>query len=122
MKKSVLKGMPKFIVENGFIKTKGYGKLATVVMEDENVSINAKALYAYLICRIGGGDRCYPSNNKIMKELGIKSKNSLRDYKDELIIKGLLKVELRKSKSGRNLSNDYFPTRLIFETLEEKGG
>ncbi len=47
-----------------------------------------------------------------MTDLGIKSKNSLRDYKDELIVKGLLRVEERKTIAGRKKSNFYLPTKM----------
>jgi hypothetical protein len=97
------------------VVTKGYGRLATVVMENPDITINAKALYAYLICRISSGMYCYPSVARIMKDLGIKSKLSFRDYRDELIVKGLLKVKIRKSKSGRNMTNYYYPIQMVLE-------
>lgn len=112
MKSSVTKERPKFEMCDGKIVTKGYGYIATSVMDDETITRGAKILYVYLTCKAGISDSCYPSNTTIRESLGIKSKLTLRDYKDELIIKGLLKVEARAYKSGQNTSNYYFPTKM----------
>ena len=98
-------------IKDGKISTKGYGIVATSVMDDETVSNNAKTLYVYLVCKSGGTNCCYPSNKTIMKALKM-SPVTLRKYKNELLVKGLVRIEERKQKSGRLTSNSYFPTKI----------
>src|SRR5690554_3046689 len=106
-------------IHEGFIATKGYGIVATSVMEDQDISYGAKSLYVYLLCKTGGGTKCFPSNKIILSSLGIKSNITLRKYKDELVLNGLLRIEERKYKSGRLASNFYFPTKFKSSKVEE---
>ena len=101
--------------KDGKILTKGYGSIASSIMENEHITIGAKALYAYLISKSGASPSCYPSNATIMKSLGIKSKKTLCDYKFELEECGLLHIEVRKFKSGQLTSNKYFPTQMVLD-------
>lgn len=98
-------------IKDGKISTKGYGIVAMSVMDDATVSNDAKALYVYLVCKSGGTNCCYPSNKTIMKALKM-SPVTLRKYKNELLDKGLVRIEERKQKSGRLTSNSYIPTKI----------
>ena len=49
----------------------GYGIIPKIVMRDKNLSIEAKAIYAYLIAFAGDKKTCYPSRDLMCKELGI---------------------------------------------------
>jgi hypothetical protein len=104
------------------VLTKGYGRIASSVMENEHITVGAKTLYCYLISIAGSSTSCFPSNTKMMKALGIKNRITLNNYKYELESLGLLRIESRHFKSGRNTSNYYFPTQLvqIKETAEEE--
>jgi homoaconitase/3-isopropylmalate dehydratase large subunit len=119
MRKCILTARITIIKRDGKVVTKGYGNIASSVMENENITIGAKSLYAYLISKTGASESCYPSNATIMKSLGIKSRMTLSDYKIELVASGLLKVEERTFKSGRLTSNNYYPTKLILDRDEE---
>lgn len=112
MKKNNVENEQSIILVDGKILTKGFGQIPTSLMEDSTISLHAKALYVYLVCKTGAQDYCYPSKASIMKALGIKTKVTLRTYKDELVEKGLLKVEKRTYKSGQLTSNKYYPVKM----------
>jgi len=120
MRAKALIQLPTLIKNNGKVVTKGYGQIATSIMEDKTITLGAKCLYVYLVCKAGVSDCCYPSNATIMEALGIKSKLTYRDYKDELIVKGLLRVEDRKYKSGRHASNNYYPTKMVRDSYKSQ--
>lgn len=113
-------GKPNITFKNGMVETRGYGQVPTSVLEDGSLSRDAKALYTYLLCKTGASNFCYPSNETIMEALSIKTKNSLREYKNQLIDKQLLKVVERKFKSGRTTSNYYYPTKMLMENSKDK--
>lgn len=115
MRAMATKSMPKVEIKDGKVLTKGYGNIATSVIEDNTITRGAKLLYVYLVCKAGMFDHCYPKNSTIMESLGI-SRNTLRDYKDELIVKKLLSVEERTYKSGQKTSNNYYPTKMKRES------
>lgn len=119
MRKSIATAKITLKINNGKVFSKGYGHIPSSVMENEYITIGAKALYAYLISKAGASKSCYPSNATIMKSLGIKSRITLNDYKIELEALGLLRIEERKYKSGQLTSNNYFPTQMILDKEEE---
>ena len=98
--------------------SKGYGLIATSVIEEGSISKEAKILYTYFVCKAGANSHCFPANKTIMRALGIKSKISLQKYKEELIDAELLEIKERKTKSGRVTSNYYYPKKLIFDQAE----
>lgn len=105
------------------VLTKGYGRIASSVMENEYITVGAKCLYCYLISITGISNSCYPSNAKMMNALGIKNKVTLNNYKFELETQGLLHIEGREHKSGRITSNRYFPAQLMqFNETNDEGG
>lgn len=113
MKEKIISNQTSLKWQDGKIISKGFGQIATSLMEDGTISLGAKGLYVYFACKTGAAEFCYPSNTSIMKALGIKSKNTLSDYKNELIGKGLLKVAERTYKSGQLTSNKYYPAKMI---------
>ena len=74
----------------------GYGIIPKIVMRDKNLSIEAKAIYAYLIAFAGDKKTCYPSRNLMCKELGI-SINRFTKHLKTLKESGYIKVERVKS-------------------------
>lgn len=105
--------------KNNHVVSKGYGVIATSIMEDETISKEAKVLYAYFVCKAGANPRCFPANKTIMQALGIKSKISLQKYKEELVAVGLLYIKERKTKAGRVTSNYYYPKKHTLERSDE---
>lgn len=87
------------------INSQGYGTVAKAVMQSQDISISAKALYAYFCSFTGAGCSCFPSQQKISFDLGV-SKDSLNKYIRELKEAGFLKVEQEKT-NGRFSRNIY---------------
>jgi hypothetical protein len=87
------------------INSNGYGTIPKSVMQDQELSISAKAVYSYFCSYTGAGDTCFPTRNKICFDLGIAN-NSLTKYLKELTTNGYLKVEQIK-ENGRFSHNVY---------------
>ena len=87
------------------INRNGYGTIPKSVMQDQDQSISAKAVYSYFCSYTGAGDTCFPTRNKICFDLGIAN-NSLTKYLKELTTNGYLMVEQVK-ENGRFSHNVY---------------
>ena len=87
------------------INRNGYGTVPKSVMQDQDLSISAKAVYSYFCSYTGAGDTCFPTRNKICFDLGIAN-NSLSKYLKELTTNGYLMVEQVK-ENGRFSHNVY---------------
>lgn len=65
----------------------GYGLVYQRIMRDENISREAKALYAYLASFAGTSGKAFPSRTIICRELGMgkdlytKCKKELQEHK-----------------------------------------
>lgn len=115
MRKSVATAKITIKTRDGKVLTKGYGNIASSVMENEYITLGAKCLYAYFVSKAGASPSCFPSNATIMKALGIKSRKTLSDYKIELEALGLLTIEARTFKSKRLTSNNYYPVKMLLD-------
>ena len=62
----------------------GYGTITKEAMQDKNLTIEAKAIYAYLCSFAGGKDVAWPSVSKICYDLTI-SENRMRKHMNLLI-------------------------------------
>lgn len=87
------------------INKDGYGTIPKTVMQDKELNIASKAVYAYFCSYTGAGDSCFPTRKKICFDLGI-SNDSLSKYLNQLIDNGYLTVEQIKEK-GRFSHNVY---------------
>lgn len=87
------------------IDRNGYGRIPKSVMQDQNLSISTKAVYAYFCSFTGSGDSCFPTRKKICFDLSI-SNDSLSKYLNQLIDNGYLIVEQEK-ENGRFANNVY---------------
>lgn len=87
------------------INKDGYGIIPKSVMQDRNLSISAKAVYAYICSFAGQGDCCFPTRKKICFDLDI-SNDSLSKYINQLVSEGYLTVEQVK-ENGRFSHNVY---------------
>ena len=65
----------------------GYGIIPKIVMRDKNLSIEAKAIYAYLIAFAGDKKTCYPSRDLMCEELGmrIQAESKENEYTEMII-------------------------------------
>lgn len=87
------------------INSKGYGTISKIAMQDRNLHITAKAIYAYFNSFSGGGDSCFPTRAKICYDLGI-SNDTFGKYLKQLVNNGYIEVEQVK-ENGRFSHNIY---------------
>src|SRR5690625_6255981 len=72
--------------------TQGYGTIHKKVMKDKDLSIEAKAIYAYLQSYAGAGDTAYPSVSLMSKDLNI-SERRFYNHRKTLIDKGYILIK-----------------------------
>lgn len=87
------------------VKSKGFGIIPKLVMQDENLHIYAKAIYAYFCSYAGAGEICFPSRSKICFDLGI-SNDTLGKYINQIVKQGYISVEQVK-ENGKFSFNIY---------------
>lgn len=83
----------------------GYGVVPKAVMQDRELNITAKCLYAYFCSFAGVGDSCFPSRNKICYDLNI-SPHTFHKHLRELTEHGYIITEQIK-EGGRFSHNVY---------------
>lgn len=87
------------------VMSKGYGIMPKMVALDESLSIEAKAIYAFLTSFSGAGQGAFPSIETIIHYLKI-SENRLLKYRKELIEHGYITIQKRYIE-GKRTSNLY---------------
>lgn len=92
-------------MESEGIYSRGYGMIPKMIMQDRNLHIAAKAIYAYLASFAGAASCCYPSRGKICSDLGI-SNDTFSKYLKQLTECGYLTVAQEK-EHGRFAHNVY---------------
>lgn len=85
----------------------GYGNIYKMPMKDRRLSIEAKAIYAYM-CSYGGGgsNAAFPSVELLCKDLNISEKR-LRRYREELVVFGYIEIEKIKVEGKNYTRNRY---------------
>ena len=92
-------------IQSTSILSSGYGLIPKVITRDKELTMEAKAIYAYLASFAGSCGHCYPSKELMLSELGTterrfnKNMNLLKEH-------GYVKVHKRR-KGNRNDSNLY---------------
>lgn len=79
--------------------TKQYGTVYKDVFLDNDISIEAKAIYGYLCAYAGSSTECYPSVALMCSELGI-TENRFRRHFGQLVDKGYVSVSKRRGGKG----------------------
>ena len=87
------------------VNSKGYGIIPKMVMQDQRLHINAKAIYAYFNSFAGTGNSAFPTRKRICYDLGI-SGDTFGKYLKQLTDTGYLKVTQNKV-AGRFSNNVY---------------
>lgn len=87
------------------INSNGFGIIAKLVMQDRNLSLGAKGVYAYFCSYAGAGNICFPSRKKMCYDLGI-SQDTLVKYLKELIKSSYVSCEQIK-ENGKFSHNVY---------------
>lgn len=93
------------------INSKGFGIIPKLVMQDRRLSIQAKAIYAYLCSYAGNGETAFPSRNKILFDLCI-NKDTYQKYLKQLKDYGYIKVQ-KVRKDGRFIRNLFILMQII---------
>lgn len=89
------------------INSAGYGIVPKLVMQDRNLSVTSKAIYAYFCSYTGAGNTCFPSRQKICYDLNIH-KDTFTKYFKPLVHFGYVRVkQIKDDVSGRFLRNVY---------------
>lgn len=87
------------------INSAGFGIIPKLVMQDRELHVTAKALYAYFRSFAGAGDACFPSRSKICYDLNISIETFCK-YLKNLVRCGYVKVDQIK-ENGRFSHNVY---------------
>lgn len=90
------------------VKSKGYGTVPKAAMTDRDISIAAKAIYAYFCSLSGRGETVFPGRSKILLDLQI-SKEAYYKGLNELIDAGYIRVtqEHNSNSGGKFMQNIY---------------
>lgn len=70
------------------VAIEGFGIIPKVIMKS-SLSIEAKALYAYIASHVGGGIEGYPKSDHIIKDLKL-SRDRFDELLEELISSGFI--------------------------------
>lgn len=79
--------------------SQGYGITPKAVMQDPRLSIEAKAIYAYIASFAGSGTTAFPGKRKIAADLNI-SEERLYNHRKQLIKYGYITVEQERGPGG----------------------
>ncbi|NGT54759.1 helix-turn-helix domain-containing protein [Clostridium perfringens] len=103
--------------EGKSILCKGYGTIPKFIMQAK-ISIEAKAIYAYMCSFAGAGQSAFPSVEKILVDLNI-SKDRFYKHRKELINNGFIKIERNRIK-GKVMKNTYIIPQIVMSSEEKK--
>jgi hypothetical protein len=92
----------------------GYGIVQREIMTDEKVDVFGKAIYSLLVSYAGEKQSCYPSLKTICENLKISKPTVIKGIK-QLIERGFLVADKRKTKLGEHEANIYFPMYIMDE-------
>ena len=100
-------------IQSTSILSDGYGLIPKKITRDKNLTLEAKAIYAYLASFAGANNSCYPGKKMMISELSTTEKRFDKNIK---ILKeyGYIKVYKRRNRN-RNDSNLY---ELIMDTRD----
>lgn len=81
------------------IFSRGYGVIPKLVMKDENLTIEAKSIYAYICSYAGSGNSAFPSVSLICHDLGI-SENRFYKHRKLLVDNGYITITKERTDTG----------------------
>jgi len=84
------------------IYRQGYGIVPKYVMQDQDITLESKAIYAYLCALAGSGDITFPYRDTILRHLGL-SKNTYYRHYNPLLEEGYLSVTRPPDKTAANI-------------------
>ena len=105
------------------VDAKGYGKIPKLVMKDPDLTVEAKAIYAYISSYSGGGSTAFPSVSLMCHDLKM-GENRFYKHRKLLVDKNYIQISKNKSDKNEFSNNVYtlvsFPN-LQFEGMENEG-
>lgn len=96
----------KDMLKTGSVFGAGYGIIPKSVMKDKNLSIEAKAIYAFLCSYTGKGNTAFPGISIITGHLGI-SEQRFYKHRKVLLEKGFISLTKERHTSGSFKRNIY---------------
>ena len=88
------------------IMSEGYGIIPKKVMKDEDLTIDAKAIYAFMASFAGAGNTSFPSVKFITDKLGI-SRQRFNKHRKLLEDKGYITIKKERKSDGSWENNVY---------------
>lgn len=85
----------------------GYGLIPKLVTRDKDLTIEAKAIYAYLASFAGNVQQAFPSVSLICSELSISEKRFTK-HRKMLIDKGYIEIKRNRKEDGNGFSNNIY--------------
>lgn len=92
-------------IEQSDLLSQGYGVIPKKVMRDQNLSVESKAIYAYLSSFCGNGNTAFPSISLMCHDLGM-GENRFLKHRKTLVDLGYIQIRKKKSSKGF-MSNIY---------------
>ncbi len=99
--------------ELGDIKKKGFGIIPKLIMQDEELSIEAKAIYSYMASYAGAGDTAFPGVEKMIRDLAISEKR-FYNHRKQLVEQGY--ITITKTRDGNRRSNNIYTLNQIVKS------
>lgn len=94
------------------VMEKGYGIIPKLVMKDKDLSVEAKAIYAYFCSYAGAGNTAFPSVELICSDLNMSDKR-FRRHREVLVEKGYLKIHRYRTDNGFSKNIYTLPQEII---------
>ena len=88
------------------VLSQGYGVIPKLIMKDTDLSIEAKAIYAYIASYAGNGSTAFPSIKLICTDLEI-TENRFHRHKKPLVEKGYIQISRERNEKGTFERNVY---------------
>lgn len=85
--------------------SQGYGIVPKAVMRDQRLTIDSKAIYAYLVSFAGAGKTAFPRRTTILTDLGL-SKTTY--YKHFSLLLQYDYIRVQRKKNGNLLSRNVY--------------
>lgn len=100
-------------IQGFYINSAGYGTVPKLIMQDRNLSVTSKAIYAYFCSYTGAGNTCFPSYKKICYDLNIHEETFIKHFKP-LVHFGYVQVQqIRDQINGRFSHNAYILQEIL---------
>jgi len=113
------------ILKTEGVNAKGYGLIPKIPMQDLELSLTAKSIYAFFCSLAGKGDTTFPGRDYITDKLGLNKETYYKHVK-QLTEQGYISVEKQNSTNGQFAHNVYTlisnPKKLAVEQQTEGEG